>query len=150
LLGQTGIGLGQNALEVGHRQRIEFDTNRQAALQLGNQVRRFGQVESAAGDEQDVIGTNHPVLGRYRRAFNQRQQVALHALARDVDAVGVAARGDLVDFVKKDDAVLLDIPDRISLTSSSLTSFAASSSISNRRASKIFSLRDFLRPPPMF
>jgi hypothetical protein len=46
LLGQTGIGLGQNALEVGHRQRIEFDTNRKAALQLGNQVRRLGQVKA--------------------------------------------------------------------------------------------------------
>src|SRR3546814_13704168 len=40
------------------------------------------------------------------------QQVALNALARDVGAAALGARGDLVDLVQEDDAVLLDSGDR--------------------------------------
>jgi len=72
-------------------------------------------VERAAGDEQDVVGLHHAVLGRHRGAFDQRQQVALHALARHVAAVGVRAGGDLVDLVEEHDAVLLDCGQRLLL-----------------------------------
>jgi hypothetical protein len=60
-----------------------------------------------------VVGTDHAVLGGDRRAFHQRQQVALHALARDVGALHLAAAGDLVDLVDEDDAVLLDRAHRL-------------------------------------
>ena len=43
------------------------------------------------------------------------KQVALHALARHVAAVGVAAGGDLVDLVEENDAVLLDRFERLLL-----------------------------------
>src|SRR4030095_12280534 len=43
-------------------------------------------VERARGDEQDVVGFNHAVARGDRRALDQRQEVALHALARDVGA----------------------------------------------------------------
>ena len=69
----------------------------------------LGDVEGAGGDEQDVVGLHRAVLGRDRRALDDRQQVALHALARDVGAVARAlAAGDLVDLVEEDDAGLLD------------------------------------------
>ena len=55
-----------------------------------------------------MVGLHHAVLGRHGGPLDQRQQVALHALARHIAAVGVAAGGDLVDFVEKHDAVLLD------------------------------------------
>ena len=64
----------------------ELDADRQAALQLGQQVRRLGDVEGARGDEQDVVGLHRPVLGGDRGALDQRQQVALHALAAHVGA----------------------------------------------------------------
>ena len=83
------------------------------ALQLGQQVRRFRQVERARRDEQDVIGLHRAVLGRDRRAFDQRQQVALDALARHVGAGAALAAGDLVDLVQEHDAVLLDRADRL-------------------------------------
>ena len=51
---------------------------------------------------------HRPVLGRDRRALDQRQQVALHPLAGDVGAAGLGAGADLVDLVDEDDAVLLD------------------------------------------
>ena len=93
---------------------VELDADREAALQLGDQVGRLGQVERARGDEQDVVGLDHAVLGVDRRAFDQRQQVALHALARDVGAAGDFRRdGDLVDLVDEDDAVLLGVGERL-------------------------------------
>src|SRR5207253_2345966 len=54
-----------------------------------------------------------PVLGSHRRALDDRQEAALHALARDVRAVDALAAGDLVDLVDEDDARLLDAPDRL-------------------------------------
>ena len=53
---QARVGLGQDALEVVHRQARQLDADRQPALQFRDQVRGLGQVEGAAGDEQDVVG----------------------------------------------------------------------------------------------
>ena len=69
-------------------------------------------MKRARGDEQDVIGPNHPVLRIHRRAFDDRENVALHALAADVGPVRALASRDLVDFVDEDDAGLLDPLDR--------------------------------------
>ena len=69
-------------------------------------------MKRAGCDEQDVIGFDRAVLGRHRRAFDQRQQVALHALARDVAADAAVAHADLVDLVEEHDAVVLDRVDR--------------------------------------
>src|SRR3546814_1721935 len=52
------------------------------------------------------------MLGGHRGALDEWQQVALNALARDVGAAALGARGDLVDLVQEDDAVLLDSGDR--------------------------------------
>jgi hypothetical protein len=62
-----------------------------ATLQFGDQVARPGQGEGAAGDEQHVVGLDRPVFGADGRAFDQRQQVALHALAGDFSAAAVLA-----------------------------------------------------------
>src|SRR5207247_8976881 len=76
---EAGFGVGEDADEVLGRERIEFDADGQAALQLGDQIRGPSQVERARGDEQDVVGFYLAVLGRDRTALDQRQQVALHA-----------------------------------------------------------------------
>jgi hypothetical protein len=91
----------------------ELDADRQAALQFRQQVGRLRDVEGAGRDEQDMIGFHRAVLGRHRRAFDQRQQIALHALARDVGAPCRLAGADLVDLVEEDDAVVLDLADRL-------------------------------------
>ena len=88
---EAGVGVGEDVLEIVDRQARELDADREAPLQLRDQVGRLGQVERAARDEQDVVGLDHAVLGRDGRAFDQRQQVALHALARDVGAVRFAS-----------------------------------------------------------
>lgn len=54
-----------------------------------------------------MVGLDHAQLGVDRAALDERQQVALHALAGNVGAAGVAALGNLVDLVDEDDAVLL-------------------------------------------
>ena len=69
---------------------FELDADRQAALQFGQQVGRLGDVERARGDEQDMVGLHRAMLGGDRRAFDQRQQIALHAFARDVAAAAPA------------------------------------------------------------
>ena len=53
-----------------------------------------------------------PYFVRHGAAFDQRQQVALHAFARHVGAVAVLAARDLVDLVDEHDAVLLGIAQR--------------------------------------
>ena len=104
--------LGQDAAEIVARERLEFDPDRQPALQFRQQVRRFRDVERARGDEQDMVGLHAAVLGGDRGAFDQRQEIALHAFARHVGADAAVARANLVDLVEEDDAVVLDDLDR--------------------------------------
>ena len=111
LLGQAGPGRRQDADEILLGQRLQFDADRQPALQLGQQVGGLGHVERARGDEQDVVGLERPVFGRDRGPLDQRQQVALDALAADRSAAHVADR-DLVDLVEEDDAVGLGVGER--------------------------------------
>ena len=54
-----------------------------------------------------MVGLHRAVLGRDGGALDQRQQVALHALARHVAADPAIARGNLVDLVEEHDAVVL-------------------------------------------
>ena len=105
------LRLGEDAHELRLAERLELDADREAALQLGNQIRRLRHVKRAGGDEQDVIGPHHAVLGVDRGAFDDRQDVALHALAAHVRPVTAFAAGDLVDLVDEDDAGLLDALD---------------------------------------
>ena len=92
LLGQRVLRLGHDADEVRLGERLELDADREAALQLGDQVARLGDVERAGGDEEDVVGPHLAVAGLHGRALDDRQQVALHALARDVRARRSPAR----------------------------------------------------------
>jgi hypothetical protein len=86
---------------------VELHPDREAALELGDQVRRLADVEGAGGEEEDVVGAHHAVLGRDRRPLDDRQQVPLHPLAGDVRPAAAFAPGDLVDLVEEDDAALL-------------------------------------------
>ena len=56
-----------------------------------------------------MVCLDHPVFRADGGAFNQRQQVALHTLARHVGAAALAGSGDLVYFVNEDDAVLFGV-----------------------------------------
>jgi bifunctional non-homologous end joining protein LigD len=51
-------------------------------------------VKRARGDEQNVVGAHHAVAGVYRSALDNRQNVALHALAANVGAAAALAAGD--------------------------------------------------------
>ena len=84
---------------------LQLDADREPALQLGHQVGRLGPVEGPGGDEEDVVGLDRPVLGVDGRPLDDRQEVALDALAGDVGplAAAVLAAGDLVDLVEEDD-----------------------------------------------
>src|SRR5690606_20749208 len=110
---QRVLRLRQDAHEVGLRKRLQLDPDREATLQLRNQVTRLGDVERAGGDEQHVVGAHHAVLCRYGRALDDRQQVALHALARDVGTLPRALARDLVDLVEEDDAHVLGPLERL-------------------------------------
>ena len=108
-------GSDRMRLKSSARQRGKLDADRKTALQFRHQIGRLGQRERARGDEQDVVGLDDAVLGRHRRAFDQRQQIALHAFARHAGAAPFAALRDLVDLVDEDDAVLLAVVDRLRL-----------------------------------
>ena len=89
------------------RQRFQLDADGEAALQLRNQVAGLGDVERAGGDEQNVIRAHEAVARVDGGAFDDGQDVALHAFAADVGAVAAFAAGDLVDLVEEDDAAAL-------------------------------------------
>ena len=108
LLGQARPGRREDADEILLGQRLQLDPDRQPPLKLGQQIGGLGDVERARGDEQDMVGLQRPIFGRDRRPLDQRQQVALDALAADRSAADVADR-DLVDLVEEDDPVRLGI-----------------------------------------
>ena len=72
-------------------------------------------MEGARGDEQDVVGLHRPVLRRHRRAFDQRQQIALHPLAarHPPRRATSRARRHLVDLVDETRCRLLHRLDRL-------------------------------------
>src|SRR5256885_1729583 len=86
---------------------MQLHANGEAALKLGDQNRRAGDVKSARRDEKDVIGADHAVACVDGGAFDNGQNVALHAFARDIRAMAGFASGHLIDLIDKDDAHLL-------------------------------------------
>ena len=84
LLDERVARLGQVRLEIFGAQGIELDPDRETALQFGDQVGGFAHVERAGRDEQDVVGVDRPVLRVDGAPFDDREDVALDALARDV------------------------------------------------------------------
>ena len=110
------LRLGEDALVILARQGLQVHTHGKTALQFGNQIRHFGDVERARGDEEHVIGAHGAVLGVDGRAFDDGEDVPLHALARHVRAAGArAAPGHFVDLVEKDDAVLFGALDGLGI-----------------------------------
>src|SRR6266850_4652768 len=103
--------LGKNADEIVPRQGVQLDADREASLELRDQIRRLGDVERPGGDEQDVVRAYDAVLGRDRRTLDNRKKVALNPLAADVRAVTPFPSGHLVELVEEDDARVLGAPD---------------------------------------
>ena len=101
---QRILWLGEDALEVFDGQRLQLDTNREAALQFRYQIGRLRGMKRARGDKQNVIGAHRPILGVDGRAFDNREQIALDAFARDVGATARFASGNLVDLIEEDNA----------------------------------------------
>src|ERR1035438_9894612 len=109
---QRRLRFGQNADEVFHGQRVQFHTNRETSLQFGNQVARLRNVKRARGDEENVVGANHAIARVDRSALDNRENVALHAFARNIrTTMTTFAPGDLVDFIEEDDAGVFDAVD---------------------------------------
>ena len=108
LPGKRIFGLCQDGLEVLLGQALERHMDGEAALELGNQVRHLGHMERTRRDKEHEIRAHRAVLGVDGAALHDGQDIALYALAADVGAMaaGGAAR-HLVDFVDKDDALLL-------------------------------------------
>ena len=108
---QGVLRLGQDADEILLVERGQLDPDRKPALELGDEVGRLGHVEGAGADEEDVVGLDQAVARVDGRAFDDRQQVALDALAADLGPVARFAAGDLVQLVQEDDARVLDALD---------------------------------------
>ena len=129
-------------------QRLQLDADRQAALQLGQHVARLGEVERARADEQHVVGLHRAVLGGDGGAFDQRQQVALHAFAADRAAAHVAETAILSISSRNTMPLASALASATRATSSWSMRFSASSSTSLSHASGTLSLRRlrFWRP----
>src|SRR5205823_1053433 len=108
LLGERVLGLRHDADEVLLGERLQLHADREASLQLGDQVGGLGDVERAGGDEQHVVGADLAVTCLAGRALDDGKQVALHAFARHVGPDGAALARDLVELVDEDHAVVFD------------------------------------------
>ncbi len=97
----------QYADEILLGKRFQLHPYRKAALQLGDQIGGLGDMKGPGGDEQDMIGAYHAVLGIHRSALHDRQQVALYALPADIRSLSPFPAGDLVQLVQEDDPALL-------------------------------------------
>jgi len=140
LTDQRVLGLGEDDLEVGRGQRVQLDPHRKASLQLRDEIRRLRDVERAGRDEQHVIGRTAPVFGVHGAALDDREDVALHAFARDVGAARAFAAGDLVDLVDEDDPWSPARRSASCLTASMSISLSASCCAKMRRASATVTL----------
>ena len=72
-------------------------------------------MERARADEQDEVRLDGTVFRCNRGALDDRQNVSLHALARNVRTHVVCVPRDLVDLVQKDDAVLFGVLKRFAV-----------------------------------
>ena len=140
----------EDADEVVAAERLELDADREAALQLGDEVRDLRDVERAGGDEEHVVGLHHAVLGVDVRALDDGQQVALHAAARHVRAVRRASRPAILSISSMKMIPAFCARSSASRTTRSMsTSRAASSCVRSSSASFTLSLRlRFFAPPP--
>src|ERR1700683_1956273 len=55
-----------------------------------------------------MIGANHTITGIHSGAFNNGENVALHALARNVGTVPALAPGDFVDLIQEYNSCVLN------------------------------------------
>ena len=68
-------------------------------------------MEGTGGHEEDVVGLHLAVLGLDGRAFDDREDVALHAFSGNVGTAGGTAACDLVDLIDEDDAAFFGVVD---------------------------------------
>ena len=61
-------------------------------------------MERAGSDKENMVGAHHAIASVHRGSLDDGQNVALHALARNVGPVAALATGDLVDLIEKDNA----------------------------------------------
>ena len=101
------LGLLEDAHELFLAETAQLHPDREAPLQLRDQVAGLGDVEGTGGDEEDMIGANETVLRLDVRSLHHGQEVPLHALAAHVRPNAALGSGDLVDLVQEDDARVL-------------------------------------------
>ena len=70
LLDQRSLGFRQDAEKIVGGQVVQFHPDRESTLELGNQVRGFGDVKSACSDEENVVRLYRTVLGHHRRTLD--------------------------------------------------------------------------------
>src|SRR5690606_20263171 len=89
LLGECVLGLGHDAHEVLLRERLQLDTNREAALQLRNEIARLRHMKRTGSDEEHMVRLHQAVLRLDVGAFHDGQEVPLHTLTRDIRSARV-------------------------------------------------------------
>jgi hypothetical protein len=104
-------------------------------------------VERAGRDEEHVVGLDEPYFVLTDVSLDDRQEIALHALARDVGPRRPTRAGDLVDLVEKHDARGLRALDASRATWPGSIEAPFSSACRIWRASPTVALRRFFLPP---
>ncbi len=65
-------------------------------------------MEGSSGDEENVICADKAVAGVDSGAFDDGQNVTLHAFAADIGTMATFAAGDFINFIEEDDAIAFD------------------------------------------
>src|SRR5262249_27756619 len=94
-------------------QILKLDANRKSPLQLRHQIAWLARMKRSGRDEQDVVRADGAVLRHHRAAFNDRQEITLDPLPRNIRTVLLLGSGDFVQFVEEHDSGLLNSLNRL-------------------------------------
>ena len=113
MLDQGVFRLGQDPDEVLFPEGIEFHPDGKPALEFGDEIRGFGYVKGPGCNEENVVRSDHPVLGHHGGPLYDGEDVSLDPLPRDIGAVSRFTARDLVDLIDEDDPRLFHPLDRL-------------------------------------
>ena len=116
LLAREGmLRLVENADEIILGEVRQLHADGETALKLRHQIAGLAAVKRSGGDEENVVRPDRAILGDDGGAFDNRQKIALHALAGNVRAVLRLRAANLVDLVEEYDSALLDALDGLAI-----------------------------------
>ena len=108
LFDQGILRFSEDSLKILLDKRLQLHTDGKTPLQLWNEIRRLCDMECASCDKENMICFDRTVLCHHSRALDNRQDIALYPLARNIRprAASTTYR-NLINLIQKNDTAVL-------------------------------------------